>query len=108
MTTHRPSHAMPLFDDPPHSGSLTSRQSARATEPRMSRTRRMVFDEITKRKMAGATDEEISDRTGLPENTVRPRRGELVKDLLVVNSGRVRLTSYKNKAIVWVAAEFET
>lgn len=50
----------------------------------------------------GATDEQIMDRLGMPLNTVRPRRLELVEQGYVFDSGDTRPTAAGNAAIVWV------
>ena len=48
-----------------------------------------------------ATDEEIERALSISGNTVRPIRGSLVKDGLIVDSGARRLTIAGNEAIVW-------
>lgn len=50
----------------------------------------------------GATDEELSQITGLAGNSVRPRRIDLVNHHRCANSGRKRKTLYGRAAIVWV------
>ncbi|MCH9681565.1 MAG: hypothetical protein K0V04_09040 [Deltaproteobacteria bacterium] len=47
------------------------------------------------------TDDELCVATGLRDNSVRPRRIELVREGLVENSGHVRPTRSGNAAIVW-------
>lgn len=50
----------------------------------------------------GATDEEIQLALGMNPSTQRPRRVELVEDLLVVrDSGRRRKTTSGRSAVVW-------
>lgn len=51
----------------------------------------------------GATDEQVMDRLGMPLNTVRPRRLELVEAGYVLDSGETRPTVAGNAAIVWLA-----
>lgn len=51
------------------------------------------------------TDEEICRATGLRGSSVRPRRGELVHEGLVVDSGEVRPTQSGRDAIVWRVKE---
>ena len=51
------------------------------------------------------TDEEIGKATGLRGSTVRPRRGELVHEGLVEDSGQVRPTESGRDAIVWRVKE---
>jgi predicted ArsR family transcriptional regulator len=47
------------------------------------------------------TDEQIEARTDLSPNTVRPRRGELVKMNLVTEEGSKRQTASGRKATIW-------
>ncbi len=47
------------------------------------------------------TDDELCEYTGLRDNSVRPRRIDLVRRGLVENSGAVRLTRSGREAIVW-------
>ena len=51
----------------------------------------------------GATDEEIQDALDMNPSTERPRRVELVKLGLVVDSGETRKTRSNRKAVVWTA-----
>lgn len=51
----------------------------------------------------GATDEQVTERLGLPLNTVRPRRLELVEGGYVMDSGDTRATASGASAIVWLA-----
>lgn len=50
----------------------------------------------------GATDEEIQLGLNMPANTQRPRRRELQQAGQVKDSGEVRLTRARRKAVVWV------
>ncbi len=54
--------------------------------------RARVYEAI-RQAPAGLTDQEIAATLGLAENSVRPRRLELVERGLVVDSGTTRLTS---------------
>ncbi|MCH9682616.1 MAG: hypothetical protein K0V04_14365 [Deltaproteobacteria bacterium] len=47
------------------------------------------------------TDDQLCEYTGLRDNSVRPRRIDLVRRGLVENSGAVRLTRSGREAIVW-------
>lgn len=49
----------------------------------------------------GVTDEQIATATGLGLNTVRPRRGELVSQGLVEDSGQRGRTATGSPAIIW-------
>ena len=51
----------------------------------------------------GYTDEECGVALGLTENSVRPRRLELVELGLVEDSGVTRKTKRANDAVVWAA-----
>lgn len=99
---------MDLFDYiseplPPYvQGSATSRESAESMEPRSATLRRKVLDYL-RRCADGATDEEMQRWCNMPANTQRPRRVELVRAGLVVDSGRTRQTGSGRKAVVWVA-----
>lgn len=55
----------------------------------------------------GLTDGEIQIRLDLDPSSERPRRVELVRDGLVVDSGRTRLTQSGRRATVWVAVKRE-
>lgn len=54
----------------------------------------------------GATDDKIQRELDMPGNTERPRRRELEKAELIVDSGRRRPTASGKAAIVWVAREY--
>lgn len=72
------------------------------------RAGRAVRSYIVSRGLEGATDEQIIEAVtflGFAVNTIRPRRVELVRAGVVVDSGRVRATRSGRDAIVWVAAE---
>jgi hypothetical protein len=86
-------------------GVISSENTRRAAHDRIERSRiqGLVYGAIKDRIMTGATDEEICDIAGLPGNTVRPRRGELVLAGLVKASGRTRATRSGRQAVVWVA-----
>ncbi len=51
---------------------------------------------------AGATDEEICEALNLASDTSRPRRVELVRGGLAVDSGERRRTRSGRMAVVWV------
>jgi hypothetical protein len=52
----------------------------------------------------GATDEMIATALCLNPSTARPRRVELVRLGLIVDSGRTRLTSSGRAATIWESA----
>jgi predicted ArsR family transcriptional regulator len=53
----------------------------------------------------GATDAELCAALNKDGNTIRPRRGSLVKDGLVRDSGRTHTTASGRDATVWECAE---
>jgi hypothetical protein len=91
----------------PFSNPTTSRKAARSIEPVAGTLRRRVLDHIRERGEAGATDQEAAAACGMPENTVRPRRLELIAAGLLRDSGRTRPTAAGRKAIVYVATTIE-
>lgn len=82
-------------------GSDTSEMAARMlTNPKSKRD--LVYGIISAQRSNGITDETISNMTGLPLNTVRPRRVELVQMGLVKDSGLRRNTASRRAAVLWV------
>lgn len=71
-----------------------------------------VMDEIKAylltRKELGATDQELEHAIGRPGNTLRPSRVDLVKEGVVIDSGKWRLTLSKRPAKVWILAAYES
>lgn len=66
--------------------------------------RAKVLDYIVERGNAGATDDEGEAVLGIKSQTYTPRRGELVKLGLVIDSGARRPTTSGRAAVVWVAS----
>lgn len=83
--------------------SATSEAAARAIEPRAETLRRLVLDALREAGERGMTDQEIQRRLDMDPSTERPRRGELVRDGLVRDSGQQRKTLSGRMATVWVA-----
>lgn len=83
----------------------TSAASSAAVEPRTGTQRWRVLHAVgavaTDPRAVGLTDVEIQDATGLPANSLRPRRGELVDGGWLEDSGRTR-THHGNEHVVWV------
>lgn len=52
----------------------------------------------------GATDEEIAEATGMNPSSARPRRVELQRDGLIMDSGYTRKTKSNRAAVVWMVA----
>lgn len=95
-----------LFDPPPFvAGSATSEAAAEAISPDAPTLRRLVLDALREAGERGMTDQEIQRRLDMDPSTERPRRGELVKAGLVVDSGRQRKTTSDRNAVVWIATE---
>jgi len=94
-----------LFDDPPaQQHSETSVAAAEAIAPVAATLRRMVYDAIAAAGVVGLTDEEMLAAVGLPPSSGRPRRIELVRAGLVVDSGKTRRTRSGRSAVVWLAS----
>ncbi len=95
---------LPLHPPPYQRGSATSSAAAAEIEPKVNRLRRQVLDYLRIVGEAGATDEEIQRWCNMQGNTERPRRKELVRDGLVVDSGTTRKTESGRQAVVWRVA----
>jgi hypothetical protein len=89
-------------------GSETSQAAAEAlTVSDKARQYRLILAALRRAGADGLTDLEIQKVTGLAGDTVRPRRGELVKRLgLVVRTLRQRETESGRKSLVNVLTEF--
>ena len=96
------------FTAPYARGSATSRAAAKAIEPVAGTQRALILNEILLCEDFGCTDAHLQRVLVLSGDTVRPRRGELLKAGLIVGSGRTRKTSSGRAATVWVATEFQT
>ena len=88
----------------PHSATSTS--AAKAIEPVAGTQRALIVERIRDAQSLGMTDGEIQYECEMAGDTVRPRRGELQKDGLIVDSGRTRKTASGRDAVVWVAVEY--
>jgi predicted ArsR family transcriptional regulator len=86
-----------------HNAPETSGQAAVANMPRSGSQRAKVLLTIARiaSNVDGLTDDEIAKYAGLVGNSVRPRRGELVRDGLLVDSGRRRSSWMGHPAVVW-------
>ena len=102
---------LPLFDAPPpyRAGHETQRAAAVAIAPRASALREKVFRAILAGHdaagvhMAGCTNEEVHNATGLSLQTVCARCNELQHAGLVKDSGLRRAGKSGVLAKVWVA-----
>jgi hypothetical protein len=101
---HRTDKPMPLFTQPPSPKNApeTAHAAADAIAQTAGQLRAVVLSAIEKAGAAGATDEELQDRLGMPANTQRPRRWELERAGLVRDSGQRRPTKSGRNAVVWV------
>lgn len=86
-------------------GSGTSQQSGAAIGRLIPNLRDLVLEAFRRAGASGLTDEEAQERTGLDPSTERPRRVELVRARLVMDSGRKRTTKHGRPATVWTIAE---
>ena len=92
-----------LFSIPPSQAhSATSRAAAEAIEPQAGNLRQDVLEAL-RLCPGGLTDQEIQDALSMPAHTECPRRIELVRAGLVVDSGEVRKTKSGRNAVVWRA-----
>lgn len=78
----------------------TERAAAGLARPRAGIARARVLDAIAT-SSDGLNDFEIARATGLRLYTAAPRRGELLKDGWIVDSGERRPTDSGSLAIVW-------
>ena len=95
------------FTAPFVKGSTTSRAAAKAIEPVAGTQRARILMTLRGWVYTGATDGELCFMCELDGSTVRPRRQELQKAGLIVDSGRTRKTSSGRDATVWVAVEYQ-
>ena len=85
--------------------SATSKAAAAGVEPTAGTKRAKVLEYIRSCSAQGATDEEMQLCIPLGPNTQRPRRVELLRAGLIVDSGLTRKTVGGLDAVVWVSAE---
>ena len=95
-----------LFPPAHHNAPLgTSEVAARRVAPRTPNNRERILTLIRERGALGLTDDEGEALLNMGPQSYTPRRGELVKQGLIVDSGRRRKTESGCPAVVWVAAE---
>ena len=95
--------AGPLFATraPSVNGSATSAAAADSLTPAtLNAMQRRVYEFLLERGAAGATDEEMQNGLPMPASTQRPRRVELARKGLIVESG-TRRTASGRMAVVW-------
>ena len=83
----------------------TSIEARAKIEPKIGTIRRKIYELLLNKGLDGATDHEIEKYLHLDGSTVRPARGSLVEDGLVMDSGLTRLNNKNNKCVVWRASE---
>lgn len=69
--------------------------------------RKRVYDYVAMRDFEGATDQEMQDYFGKSGDTIRPVRISLVRDNILMDSGRTRPNSSGNQCIIWTVVKFE-
>ena len=94
-------NAPTLWDAPFQAHSETSRDAADSMRGKTAKLRELVFRELSSLPM---TDEELIGKIGLSENTVRPRRVELLHAGRIVSDGK-RRTQSGRAATVWRVVE---
>lgn len=82
----------------------TSHQAAADTAP-LADTNRQLALRLLRANPGGLTDYELAALSGLQQNSVGKRRGELRDAGLVEDSGRRRPGPSGSRCIVWVAVE---
>jgi hypothetical protein len=87
-------------------GAWTSDFAAKQAEQFKPLVKHEIYSQLYVREGLGATDQELEKALGRPGNTLRPGRVTLVKEGLVVDSGKWRFTESKCPAKVWILAIF--
>lgn len=85
----------------------TSRSAAEKMFFESGTWRRRVYDYVADRRFDGATDQEIQEHFDKSGDTIRPVRISLVRDGILVDSGRTRANKSGNQCIIWVVDTFE-
>jgi hypothetical protein len=91
------------MEAPAQRHSATSLAAAKSIEPHQSRLHKLVLEKLAQSRF-GETDESLMQLTGLPANTLRPRRRELQIKGKIKDSGQTRKTASGRQATVWVVA----
>lgn len=87
-------------------GSATSEAAAQSQEWNSLSDEAKVYAFILSQAENGATDSEIEVSLGLLHQTASARRNSLMKKSLIRDSGKMRLTSSRRPAVVWIAAKY--
>ena len=88
-------------------GAWTSEHAREQAEGFKPQVRHEILSQLHVREGLGATDQELERAIGRPGNTLRPGRVDLVKEGLVIDSGKWRFTEARRSAKVWVLSIFE-
>lgn len=100
-----PGKPSPTNPRPPYQAhSATSKAAAEAAEDNAPIARKRVYGAVAETGSFGMTDEEIADTLSMNPSTARPRRVELVRGGILVDSGDQRKTKGGKLATVWVVA----
>jgi hypothetical protein len=92
------------LDLPYQQHSVTSQAAAEVAASFAPSDRQRVLDWL-RAHPAGLTDEQLQRALRMNPSTERPRRIELVRASLVVDSGTTRKTRAGVKAVVWIATK---
>lgn len=89
------------FNAPRVRGSQTSTDAAESIAPAVGTLQARVYEFLKSKADRGATDEEMQLGLDMSPSTQRPRRVELVRKGLVIDSGEKRETKSGRSAVVW-------
>jgi hypothetical protein len=96
---------LPIFNPEPllpfQEHAQPSIDAASSMKPYAWNLREKIYETLAKYALSGLSDEQISDLTGISLNTVRPRRGELVKADRIESAG-TRAGRSGRQMTVWV------
>jgi hypothetical protein len=91
----------------PHNGTATSKAAA-AAKTNAATDREVMLRTYRNAGKVGRTDDEMHILTELNPDSIRPRRGELIRAGLVKETSMTRKTRKGCMATVYVAKEFHT
>lgn len=86
-----------------HSAPRTSREAAVRIQSISPSARQRVLEHLVEQGRRGSTDEEAELALGIKPQSYTPRRRELVKLGIVIDSGERRKTEAGRSAVVWVS-----
>lgn len=85
----------------------TSRSAAERMYFESGTWRKNIYNFVADQKFDGATDQEMQEFFNKSGDTIRPARSSLVKDNILMDSGRTRENAAGNPCIIWVVVDFE-